>query len=428
MSRKYWWLMSLYTLSSFIQAFPMVSVLSSLTQSLKLPASDVAFYYTVIFIPWNFRAVYGLISDAIPLFGCRRRPYLVTSYLLVCVMQVMYGQLVHSLAASYMLGVSLSLFFAFSEAVLDAVSVDLVRASQSEPDGETNLIKKSTDIQSLNMTFRTVGTILALIAAGGLSTELPPRVIISMSAIFPLMSAIICMFAPLEQNFGCIGKKNFVTYICECVRVRRLSGKPVLIPAVFILLYASLPTSSVPFMTYMYQNLGFSNSELHAVAQCASLGGLAGTVLYWRAFRNSTDIRTGFFVSICVSALTACTRLLIIHGWTSIYFVCADEILINAASRLPLMSVQVIASLVASSPEHSMYEGFVFGLFASVEAWGGTVSGLLSAILSAQVSLVNLVAITAGLGLLPLLGLKALSENVKTDDETVESSQIIDSL
>jgi hypothetical protein len=164
------------------------------------------------------------------------------------------------------------------------------------------------------------------------------------------------------------------------------------------------------------------------VAQCASLGGLAGTVLYWKAFRNSTDIRTGFSVSICVSALTACTRLLIIHGWTSIYFMCADEFLINAASRLPLMSVQVFASLAASSPEHSMYEGFVFGLFASVEAWGGTVSGLLSGILSAQVSLVNLVGITAGLGLLPLLGLKALSKSVKTDDETVESSQIIDSL
>jgi MFS family permease len=37
----------------------------------------MAIYISIIHIPWSFKIVYGLISDNVPLFGTRRKSYLV---------------------------------------------------------------------------------------------------------------------------------------------------------------------------------------------------------------------------------------------------------------------------------------------------------------------------------------------------------------
>ena len=50
-ARDYSWLMALYSLSSFIQAFPMVSYATLLNTELHVGASDLAIYYSVIFVP-----------------------------------------------------------------------------------------------------------------------------------------------------------------------------------------------------------------------------------------------------------------------------------------------------------------------------------------------------------------------------------------
>ena len=34
-------------------------------------------YLTIVHIPWSFKILYGLISDNVPLFGTRRKSYLI---------------------------------------------------------------------------------------------------------------------------------------------------------------------------------------------------------------------------------------------------------------------------------------------------------------------------------------------------------------
>lgn len=410
---RYWWLVSLYMLSSFILAFPMVSISVALTRDLNASMLEVSFYHTIVFIPWNFRAIYGLISDTVPINGQRRRFYLVVCYLLVGVCQVMFGQLVDSLATAYVIGIFLSFFTAFSAAVLDGVSVDLALASFDEGDSASHSITKSTDIQSANMAFRSGGTMLAvliagLLSAGLLSAGLSTRWIITISCIFPIISAIICILVPLEQHYMRIpmARQNVSSFFRSvCSRMTEHRWKTILIPGLFVFVYASIPTSNVPFNFFVYQSLGFSDTQLHAFTQCASIGSLVGTIAYWVFFRKTDDIRKAFGVSLVINALSACTRLLVLlSGWKSIYFVCGDEMLIMASSRLTLMAVLVYASVKASTP----YEGFLFGVFISLVSWGGTLSGIIRSALAARMSLDSLVALTAFMGILPLFGLNAL--------------------
>src|SRR5215813_6448357 len=49
----------------------------TLKERLGLSPSQVATFGTIILVPWVIKPVYGLISDAFPVFGRRRRSYFV---------------------------------------------------------------------------------------------------------------------------------------------------------------------------------------------------------------------------------------------------------------------------------------------------------------------------------------------------------------
>lgn len=395
-------------LSSCILAFPMVSVSLFLMQYLKASASDISFYYTIVFIPWNFRIIYGSISDRLPVLGLHRRPYLVVCYVALALLQLMYGVFVQSIQSAYAMGVCLSFFFAFSMTVLDAVSVDVVRAFSVDVEVK-NTMQKSTDVQSANMTFRTVGTVLGVSISGLLSTQMSPREIIALTGVLPLISAVICILSPIDHSHdGSLMPKKSVSAIARWPIVNVDRVKRVAAAGFFILMYSSVPSTSVAFNSYLYNSLGISGEELYAVSQCSYAGSLIGTILYWISFRKTRDIRTAFAVSLIASLLCASSRLLVLQGWTSIYYICGQEMLISASARLALMPVLVYACKSASLLENLMTEGFLFGLFISFQAWGGTLSGILSGLISSQFDLNIFVYISAGIGIIPLLALNAI--------------------
>lgn len=37
----------------------------------------MALYNSLITLPWSFKVVYGIITDNVPIFGLKRKPYLV---------------------------------------------------------------------------------------------------------------------------------------------------------------------------------------------------------------------------------------------------------------------------------------------------------------------------------------------------------------
>ena len=431
--KEYGSIMTLYILSSFIQMFPLVSVGILLNNELHFSASDLTFYYAAIFVPWNFRAIFGLISDVVPVFGYRRKFYLVVSYLVVASSLVIYGQLVSTPKAAYLVGVVLNIFFAFSESIVDAIAVDLVTSEGEKEEGELARQRRSTDIQSSAMAFRTGGSLISVPIAGGLSSILPARTIISLTAVFPVIAVVVTVLINIERPGATelvhVKTMQLFSYLKGCVIERKRPSdlyqtvKPVILPCIFIFLYASSPSSTVPFTNYLFTQLSFTSGELHAISLCGSIGGLCGTLIYWKAFRKSRGVRTGFVISVIISVFAAISRILVLQGWASIYFVCSDELIVNLAFRLTLMPVQIYASIAASAPQHLMFEGFIFGLFASIENWGGTVSGIISGVLAANLSLSTLIIVAASLSFVPLFALSLLkSPTVSTEEPTSDSA------
>ena len=431
---RYSALMVLYTLSSATQAFPMVSIGSILNQELQCSASEAALYYALIFIPWNFRSVYGLISDSVSIQGYRRKSYIVLCNSIVSCGYLCYGIFVSSLNSAILCGIMINVFFAFSEAVLDAISIDKIREFHPEASSEERS-KLSSDIQSASMCFRTIGSILSVMFAGLLSHTLSPRTLTSVSGVFPFLMVIVCCITYLEPSQHAEGPKvrEFFSYMHQCIRTRRWPLEmfrtimPILLPSIFVLVYASCPTSNVAYAHYLYTETDFTQFQFHMIAQFTSIGGLIGTGIFWLVFRKIKSIQTIFIYSIVIAAVAATSRLLVLLAhWDSFAFIAFDETIVNIASRITLMPVQVYASIAASHPNHYMYEGFVFGFFASIENWGGAISGLISSAIADRVDLSTLVIISATVSFVPLMCLTLLnSPNKESSTNEIQSESTV---
>jgi MFS family permease len=93
---------------------------------LKVPSGEISRYMFLIGLPWSFKLLFGLMSDFVPLFGSRRKSYLLLSSLLAagCLLAVAIIpfelsrlKLIFGLIGGASLGV------AFTDVVVDALAV-----------------------------------------------------------------------------------------------------------------------------------------------------------------------------------------------------------------------------------------------------------------------------------------------------------------
>ena len=338
-----------------------------------------------------------------------------------------YGQYVGNFEQAVAVGIVSNIFMSFAESVVDAIAVDRVVQSLNDESSSVDRHSKSVDIQSCAMASRTLGSVVAVLLAGSIANVCDARTIISLGAIFPGVALMISLGVQIEPSDSSMivhqKTKQLWEYIKTCVRERRrptaflTTTRTVLGPCFFIILYASCPSSNVVYSSFLVSDLGFSNSEYHAISLAGTIGGFVGTLIYWVVFRERSNIRQGFVIAVLLSSAAVVSRLLVIHLWRGIYFVCADEGLVSVAQRLALMPVQVYAAMAASAPEHLMFEGFVFGIFASVENWGGTLSGFVSGILIGHISLSEFIVLCASLSIFPVLAVGCLRVSPNSHEE-----------
>jgi MFS-type transporter involved in bile tolerance (Atg22 family) len=85
---------------------------------------DMALYNSLIMLPWSLKILYGLITDNVPVFGLKRKPYLI----FFGVLQFIFMFLAFSYTGDSPMSLVFFLFIsslstAFSNVVVDAIMV-----------------------------------------------------------------------------------------------------------------------------------------------------------------------------------------------------------------------------------------------------------------------------------------------------------------
>ncbi|XP_057803696.1 folate-biopterin transporter 1, chloroplastic-like [Salvia miltiorrhiza] len=174
-----------------------------IVKELQPQISQTAIIFGVSSLPWLVKPLYGFISDSFPLFGYRRRSYLVISGLLGALSWSLMATLVDSkydVAFCILLG---SLSVAFSDVVVDSMVVERARGESQSMSGS---------LQSLCWGSSAFGSIISSYFSGSLVGAYGVRFVFGLTALLPLITSAVAVLVREEPVLGLVTVQNLSPY------------------------------------------------------------------------------------------------------------------------------------------------------------------------------------------------------------------------
>lgn len=271
-----------------------------------LEADDVAAFFLLASIPWFIKPLYGLISDFLPLFGQRRKSYLLLTSALACVAGLIAGFSAHytywELAILYtMMGLGL----AYNDVLADALMVE-----KGKLNGLTGAF------QSVQWIAVTAASIIVGMLGGYFAEYRDLKASFAVAAIFPfivlLMAAFFVREKPIEP-----GKAEF-TQIWAALRAG-FGERSVWLVAAFIFLFNFSPSFGPAFFYYQTDVLGFGQQYIGVLSSVGSAASIAGAFIY-APLSRSMPLRRLINFAIGLSVVTLLAYLAY-RGETSALFI-----------------------------------------------------------------------------------------------------------
>jgi len=319
-----------------------------LKDELHLGPAEMSALTGIFALPWTVKPLYGFLSDGFPLFGYRRRSYLILagivgalSYFLLGnnFMGFFDGNIVQATIASLLVS---SACVAFSDVVADGIVVQQTRDSKDP--------KVAGGLQSLCWGSAAIGGLISAYFSGSLLEVMSPRDVFSLTAILPLLVATIAFFVnetPTQEATS----KSPMEGIQEQVSTLWSAIKQPSIwkPALFLFLWQSTPSSDGAFLYFMTNDLNMGPEFLGRVRLVTAAAGLVGVWVY-NSFLKTVPIKDVlFWSSIVATPLGLSTLLLITHanrelGIPDGAFVFGDDVALAILGQVAFLPTLVLAA------------------------------------------------------------------------------------
>jgi MFS family permease len=307
---------------------------------------QITAYLTLFNIPWIIKPLYGLASDFLPLFGYRRKSYLLLAngaaiggFFLVSQLTVP-DRLVYALMLT-------AYAMAISSTLCGAVLVE---------NGQR--LKESGTFVNQQWLWYNIAAMTAAVLGGQLVQRLAP-----VSALHTAAAIVTC--APLLVIFGTLflisepkstanlqGMRHTLEGLSSAFRRRHLW-----IIAAFIFLYYFSPGLSTPLYFIMTDNLKFSQAYIGILGSLAGAGWVVGAYLYSRYMKRLT-LKKLLNWSIAVGTVTSLAYLFF---WNE-----ATAAIICFSSGFAGMVATVATITLAADYCPRRAEGFAFAVLMSI--------------------------------------------------------------
>jgi folate/biopterin transporter len=336
-----------------------------LKDELALSPAEVSALMGVAAFPWIVKPLFGFISDAFPIFGYRRRPYIVLSGLLGALSWVSMGTIVHTGWAATAVMLLSSLSVAVSDVIVDSLVVERARKESQSDAGS---------LQSLCWGSSAVGGLITAYLSGFLLETFSAQTVFFITATFPLLvSAVAWLIAEEPVRDAHQGLSNVKD------QVKQLKGaiaqKSIWLPTAFLFIWQATPSSDSAFFFFTTNELGFEPEFLGRVRLVTSIASLLGVWLFQR-FLRSIPFRTIFGWSTVLSAVLGMSALLLVtHANRAIgiddrWFSIGDSLILTVMGQIAYMPVLVLAARLCPKG----VEATLFALLMSVTNLAGVLS------------------------------------------------------
>src|SRR5436189_2912476 len=239
----------------------------ALKETLGLSPAQVATFGTIVLVPWLIKPVYGLISDAFPLFGRRRKSYfLLTSALatLAGLSLWLHGEPTYRSLAIGLFVVGLGI--AFTDVLTDAMMVE-----NGKPLGLTGAF------QSVQWTAINVAILLVGIVGGYLAQHRLLQAGFLIAACFPFL-ALVMGVAFIHEAPAKSQREEFREAwrgIRSAVRDRTMW-----VVAGFIFFWTFSPSIGIPLFYFQTDTLKFSQQFIGLLGSLTAGAAIVGAAAY----------------------------------------------------------------------------------------------------------------------------------------------------
>jgi MFS family permease len=307
---------------------------------------QVTAFLTLFNLPWVIKPVYGLISDFVPLFGYRRK-----SYLLIANVAAIAG----FFWATQIETPSVLVFALMMTAYAMAISSTLCGAVLVQ-NGQK--LQQSGRFVNQQWLWSNIAAMAAAIIGGQLVQHLPPGTALHAGAAIVGVTPLLVIFGTLlfvpEQKvaINLQGMKDTLEGLLATFRRRELW-----IIALFVFLYYFSPGFATPLYYHMTDNLKFSQGYIGILGSISSAGWVVGALLYKRLF-GDLSLKTLLNVSIAFGTVST-TAFLLLSTETS-------AAILNFCAGFSAMLATVATVTLAADYCPQRAEGFAFATLMSV--------------------------------------------------------------
>ena len=309
-------------------------------------ALQVTAFITIFNLPWVIKPVYGLISDFLPLFGYRRK-----SYLLIAHIGAIIGYLwVTQIDEPHLLLIALML-----TAYAMAISSTLCGAVLVE-NGQR--LHESGTFVNQQWLWYNAAAMAAAIVGGELVQHLRPASALHVAAAIVGAAPLVVIAGTLwlipeqKTSINIQGMKDTLAGLKASFKRRELW-----VIAIFVFLYYFSPGFVTPLYYHMTDNLKFSQGYIGILGSIASAGWVIGALLYRRFFGGLT-LKSLLNVSIAFGTVTT-TAFLLLGSETS-------AAVLNFCSGFAAMLATVATLTLAADYCPPRAEGFAFAVLMSI--------------------------------------------------------------
>ncbi len=346
-----------------------------LKDELGLSPAEVSALFGIVVLPWIIKPLFGFFSDGFPIFGYRRRPYLILSGILGTLAWVAMATVVHSSWAATTAILLSSLSVAVSDVIVDSLVVERARSESQAEAGS---------LQSICWGASAFGGLITAYFGGFLLEHFTTRTVFWITATFPL---IVCGVAwliaesPVENNPEDDKNSNIEDVKGQIKLLRQAITKKVIwLPAAFLFIWLATPSSESAFFYFTTNELHFQPEFLGRVRLVTSVAALVGIWIFQR-FLKSVPFRVIFGWSTVISAVLGLSSLLLVThanralGIDDHWFSLGDSLILTVMGQIAYMPVLVLAARICPPG----VEATLFALLMSVTNLAGLVSHELGA-------------------------------------------------
>lgn len=389
-------------------ALPGLAINFLLKDKMGLAPDQMAYFQAVTLLAWVVKPLWGILSDLFPIFGSRRKSYLILTSLVAAGAWLMLAGLVHPTVAQILLLIVLvDMAYAFQDVVSDGLMIET-----GQP------LNMTGQFQSIQWTAVYAAMIVTAFAGGRLAElaqkgELSYQAIFGIAAIFPVLTAVIVSFLVREPS------RAHLEEAAKFGLRDALRHRGIWILAAFLFLWNFSPSFGAPFFYYSVDTLKFSGSFLGILQAIASAGALLGSVLYGLFFARF-PVRGFLRIAVAVGVLATLSYFVYFNSWLIAHhallrgLALGMNLLLGIASSVIFLALLNLSAKV--SPQYA--GGTVFALLMSFYNLGQMGSSALGGLLFPRLGLQPLIWLSAAFSifvffLIPYLPVR--SENAPPD-------------